>query len=270
MKEFTIDLHTWQRMLAYVDNCNIEISGWGFIDKNNHIYDIFITKQECSSAESTVDMPDLHQYMAGLMETNPDKLKDLRFHWHSHVNMQVFWSGTDDTNINGFTSGWMLFAVLNKSHKMKTKLVVYNPIQMHIDDVDIIPLENTLPDIEISVIKDEIEAKVTQSNSLLQKKLGNPDRYNMEKDQYFLEGYGYGQKYDNTILNSNNNDLDHSLIATYESIIESIKNNTISIFDLDCAIQQFGISHEAYDESDLKEAAWKLSLMEELELLMED
>jgi len=71
-------------------------------------------------------------------------------------------------------------------------------------------------------------------------------------------------------LNSNNNDLDHSLIATYESIIESIKNNTISIFDLDCAIQQFGIYHETYDESDLKEAAWKLSLMEELELLMED
>jgi len=160
--KFTISPKALAKLHAYIDNCKIEVGGFGYIDKNNHIHDVFITKQICSGSETNLDIPDLHQHILKLMDETPELIPQIRFHWHSHVNMDVFWSPTDMKNIGGFNDHWMLFAVLNKNHEMLTKLRVYEPVLMDLDKVDIDVEFDALTKEEIKDIKKELKDKITK------------------------------------------------------------------------------------------------------------
>jgi proteasome lid subunit RPN8/RPN11 len=104
-------------------NCPSEISGFGtgiLQGSTFHVTEIddFIPEQECTGATTEL----IAESSAKIFKAHPEDspLGQIRFHWHSHVNMETFWSGTDIETIKTFGKrGWMFAAVFNQRGDMK-------------------------------------------------------------------------------------------------------------------------------------------------------
>lgn len=67
-----------------------EIAGWAHYKEERGIYKLApLTKQVASGAE-------VDNFPNDLLEDESYDISDMMVQWHSHVNMNVFWSGTDE------------------------------------------------------------------------------------------------------------------------------------------------------------------------------
>lgn len=102
-------------IMHYVHKSHLEISGLGRIEKDS-AGNMVVTKVYLLKQENTGASTDICESAASdlLYESREDK-GDLNFWWHSHVNMGVFWSGTDMATIRQFGGkGYLLSTVFNK------------------------------------------------------------------------------------------------------------------------------------------------------------
>ena len=87
----------WLKITYLVSEFTSEVQWHGLVrrmsDCEYQIYDILVPPHEASS--TTVISDDV-EYSKWLDELDDDTFKDLRFHGHSHVNMDVYPSSTDD------------------------------------------------------------------------------------------------------------------------------------------------------------------------------
>ena len=115
-----------------------EISGLGTISKQyNHfiIEDVFLFKQQNTSASTTLDVEEITAMLVGKMQKNED-VSNIKLWWHSHANMGVFWSGTDDSTINNFDNKeYLISLVSNKEGQILCRFDLYHPIRLTIDDI---------------------------------------------------------------------------------------------------------------------------------------
>lgn len=129
--ELKMEVEAYKRMREYVDQCPDEIQGFGVVsvDKNLLlVHKIFIIPQEVSSVDTEIDESDMHRLLEYAVENDIDP-QTIKFWWHSHVNMSVFWSGTDTTMLNTWQNGWMVSLVTNKRREYKSRLDVYSPFR---------------------------------------------------------------------------------------------------------------------------------------------
>ena len=99
------------------------------------VTDFFLVKQQCSPDETTMDAAAIAELMLDLEAKDIDSRK-LRCWAHSHAEMSVFWSGTDDECINGLANGeWLLSLVVNKKRDNMMRLDQYSPCHMYLSDV---------------------------------------------------------------------------------------------------------------------------------------
>ena len=91
----TIPPEIHAEIMYYVNKSNVEISGLGRIvrDSNGNmvVNKIYLIEQENSAASTDLSEEAVSKL---LFESRKDE-GALNFWWHSHVNMDVFWSGTD-------------------------------------------------------------------------------------------------------------------------------------------------------------------------------
>ncbi len=124
-----------------VDNCDKEVSGLGTVvfDKEENAYrvtDICLLDQEVGAAHTDIDDNAVAQ---AVYETR-DAEGELAFWWHSHVNMDVFWSGTDRNTMESIgKNGLCVAVVFNKKDEMRGAIVMApkNYPAYTIDDVEI-------------------------------------------------------------------------------------------------------------------------------------
>jgi len=115
-----------EKIQYWVDKCDKEISGLGdawvdFDQKIISITDAFLIEQECTAVETEMDDKAIAKamYDAHVDETNGRK-RNVRFWWHSHVNMAVSWSGTDTDTMGKLSEhGWFCNIVFNKKRDMR-------------------------------------------------------------------------------------------------------------------------------------------------------
>ena len=88
------------KILTLVDQCESEVGWHGIVVKAENkpiflIKDILIFPQYVSG---TSVIPDTEEYAVWTVEQmkDPEHFKKIRYHGHSHVNMGVFSSGTDN------------------------------------------------------------------------------------------------------------------------------------------------------------------------------
>jgi hypothetical protein len=99
------------------------------------VTDFFLVKQQCSPDETTMDACAIAELMLDLEAKNIDSRK-LRCWAHSHADMSVFWSGTDDECINGLANGdYLVSLVVNKKRDTMMRLDQYSPCHMYLSDV---------------------------------------------------------------------------------------------------------------------------------------
>lgn len=108
-------------IMHYVNKSPIEVSGLGRVQKTTN-GDLMVTKVYLLEQENTSSTTDLDEdAVAKLMYETREDEGDLNFWWHSHVNMGVFWSGTDMSTIKQFgKNGYLLSTVFNKKNEHRT------------------------------------------------------------------------------------------------------------------------------------------------------
>lgn len=107
----------------WVQHCDFEVSGFGTAkyDKKTDQFivdDAILIKQTGGAAHTDIDGQELSKAMFRLKDSG-----GLTWWWHSHVNMGVFWSGTDEATIKELGgNGWIVASVFNKKHEVKSSL----------------------------------------------------------------------------------------------------------------------------------------------------
>lgn len=112
----------YDKVQHWVDKTDIEVSGFGTVkyDKDTqefHVVDAYLLKQEGGAAHTDIDSTALANL---IFDTRASGL-DLKWWWHSHVKMNVFWSGTDISTIKEMGQhGWIVATVFNQRKEMKS------------------------------------------------------------------------------------------------------------------------------------------------------
>ncbi len=165
----------------YIAECGMEISGLGLVHLENDdliVDDVLLLKQECTSGTTDIDPEELFRLMSEMSERGEDT-GQIKLWWHSHVNMSVFWSGTDEATVDGFgATGWFLSIVGNKKGEYLVRLDLYDPIRIGIDNLPLNVYEGSkIPDLQDTIrkeIEDKVRRKSYQPPTAYQCWKGNP------------------------------------------------------------------------------------------------
>lgn len=155
-----IPIHDMLRIQAYVDACDKEISGLGQVAVSAGIFvcnQPFILEQPVTGTSTDITEA-AATFIYELAQKNQSP-RPYKLWWHSHVDMTVFWSSTDEGTARGFNNEFMICMVLNKRGEFKTRLELFKPFRATIYDI---PLEVIItPDEQmLNECKEDIKKKV--------------------------------------------------------------------------------------------------------------
>lgn len=120
--KFLIDSKVYAKVMYLVHKCDKEISGLGKVKIDGEtvrITEMFLLDQQCTGTTTDLEADAVSK---ALYEAHCSLAEgELLWWWHSHVDMQVFWSGTDMATIREFGANGRFFAtVFNKKAEMRS------------------------------------------------------------------------------------------------------------------------------------------------------
>jgi hypothetical protein len=179
-----LDPIVMKRIMYYAQAADGEVSGLGTIkkdEKGRYVVDnVYLLEQESSGADTELKPEAISKLMTDMIKENKDPAL-LKFWWHSHADMGVFWSGTDDTCAETLSHEFAFSLVVNKKGDTRCRLDLYNPFRITFDGVKVTELIQ-----EDKNLKEECEKEVKEK---VKSPHGNWSNWN-EKDSY-EDYYGY-------------------------------------------------------------------------------
>ena len=163
LPKIVIKHQVYNKIRAYADLCNNEISALGTVrvyDNTIYINNIFLFNQKVNGTTTEICQNDLSKFIYQCVKEDIDP-SSLKLWWHSHVNMDVFWSPTDQNTIGKFSKEWMVSIVSNKQDKFKVRLDIFSPIRITLDDL---PFTVEYNKVNNDAIQAEINEKVQYSS----------------------------------------------------------------------------------------------------------
>ncbi len=140
-----INARAYQKIRHWVMMAQGEVSGLGIVserrDERGHIIqlvvdEVYLIKQQCSGTDTLLNDESIAQFLIEMTKQEEDVSK-LKLWWHSHANMEVFWSSTDEQCIQGLAnSSYMLSIVVNKKKNMLARIDVYNPFHLTLNKIE--------------------------------------------------------------------------------------------------------------------------------------
>lgn len=132
-----IDDLVYQKIMHWVNKSDFEVSGLGkIVQQDNGLFvvtEAVLLPQENTATSTDIEPEDVGKLMYELRDTPGE----LRWWWHSHGDMDVFWSGTDRKTIEDLAApGWFLATVFNKKEEMRSALALGAPFNVLVDDID--------------------------------------------------------------------------------------------------------------------------------------
>lgn len=117
--KIAIPYKIYEQIQFYVDRSTIECSGLGKVlitPQGYEVTEVCLLKQENTGTHTEIDAQAVTKAMYDLRASQGG----IYFWWHSHVNMDVFWSGTDKATIEEIgQNGLCVAVVFNKKKEMK-------------------------------------------------------------------------------------------------------------------------------------------------------
>ena len=151
MDKIVIHQSAYDKIMYLVNKTDFEISGLGkvkVIDGIPTVYDIILLEQENTRGDTEISAEAICNAEFDHIQSGDEG--ELKFWWHSHANMQVFWSQTDHDAINQLTeTGWFIHGVFNKRSEVKCAYSQNFPVMAFIDDLELEILDDSeeiLPD----------------------------------------------------------------------------------------------------------------------------
>lgn len=158
-----------QKVMYWVDKCHLEVSGFGKVvyHQGTDTFEViaaYLLDQEVGPVHTNIDAASLGKLM---YQTHKEE-GELKWWWHSHVNMSTFWSGTDKDTIKELGhQGWAVATVFNKKGEHRSALAYRTEhptlgVQGHM--VDELPLKvgYAVAAHEQEVWAEELSAKVRE------------------------------------------------------------------------------------------------------------
>ncbi len=114
----------YQKIMYWINKSDHEVSGFGSLDYDPEtdtftVRDAILLKQEVGPTSTEI----CPKAIGKAMFEQREQVNALKWHWHSHVNMAVFWSSDDRKLIDSLGGqGWIVATVFNKKHEMKTAI----------------------------------------------------------------------------------------------------------------------------------------------------
>lgn len=150
-----------EKIRAYTALVSGEISGLGkvTVDGDDFIVtDVAIFEQEVSGVHSTIPTAALAKFQDEMVKKG-ESMREWVLWWHSHADMDVFFSSTDtDTIYNSTEFPFLVSLVVNKARESKARVDVYKPVHMYME-LDVEVISKTSEAIK-ELCKADIEAKV--------------------------------------------------------------------------------------------------------------
>lgn len=130
-----IPLPIWQQMWSYANYClPHEVTGIGTLEQLNNqtlrVTEIFLPYQHTNPGYSEFDEGELGNIITDLIATQPERVTDLRFRWHSHGLGQTFWSSTDEKDIASWESSWVANLVINAKGGHLARFDLFEPFRI--------------------------------------------------------------------------------------------------------------------------------------------
>ncbi len=129
-----------ERMRHYAQLAPGEVSGLGTVEEFDGgflVTDLFLPKQTCSAGGTELDGESVATLIMELDQAGQDS-GTLRFWWHSHGDLDVFWSGTDEACIDNLANGdYVLSLVTNRRGRTLARLDIYRPVRVTGDDLPV-------------------------------------------------------------------------------------------------------------------------------------
>ena len=133
-----IEHSVYDKIQYWIDKTNIEVSGLGRIvyDAENHVWRVvsaYLVDQVNSAADTTLDA----EAIGRLMFETKDDPGQLNWWWHSHHDMDVFWSSTDIAAIEELGEhGFFTATVFNKKRESLSCAYQNVPFRMFSNELD--------------------------------------------------------------------------------------------------------------------------------------
>jgi hypothetical protein len=133
MMNLQIPSEHYEKIMRWMKKKPLEVSGFGDLEydaktKTFTVTDVYLLKQTVSSASTEID----DSHIGTIMYERRDNPLAMKWHWHSHVNMGVFWSADDRALIKDMAEqGWILASVFNLKGEMKTAFSMYPEFEGH-------------------------------------------------------------------------------------------------------------------------------------------
>lgn len=168
-----IDEQVYKKVMHWVNKAGTkEISGLGNIkieDGNFKVISAILLPQKNGAATTDIEPEAVCKAMYDLRNSEGE----LKWWWHSHVDMGVFWSGTDHSTIQSFgNGGWVVATVFNKKAEKKTAFYSKDgkvtPIGIEPLFIDDIPTEIMSNSIDTSQWDAEFKTNVTDLETVYQ------------------------------------------------------------------------------------------------------
>jgi proteasome lid subunit RPN8/RPN11 len=213
MPSINIPRDVYNKIIFYVDNCDKEISGMGTVefipDENEYrVLDVCLLEQEVGSAHTDLDSKAVSKAMYELHNSKGE----LSFWWHSHVNMQAFWSGTDEKTIEEIgREGLCVAVVFNKKEECRGAICIGGKGKPFIllDDVEVTTTEQINSEVKntwLKEIKEKVKEKTYNYNNTYYRGTYQQQIENWEwsEDKYYDTPRAIKQV-NNSILSMNSN-----------------------------------------------------------------
>jgi hypothetical protein len=116
-----IEDDVYKKVMHWVNKSRFEVSGLGMVrvekDGVLRVVSAMLLPQENGSTHTDIEPEHVNRALFDLRHSEGD----LRWWWHSHVQMGVFWSSTDHDTIKKIgAGGWMSATVFNQKNEVKS------------------------------------------------------------------------------------------------------------------------------------------------------
>lgn len=175
MKKLIITYEAAEKIRQFTALCPDEISGIGQVVMENGqlvVLDVDIFRQTVSAAHSTIEIEALAEFQSDIVKKG-GSMKDYKLWWHSHANMNVFFSGTDtDTIENSSEFPYLVSLVVNKKGDAKARLDYYVPIHGTQDlEVEVEAIPESKSSLAISKQIEELQEKLASETKKSNEKI---------------------------------------------------------------------------------------------------
>lgn len=161
---------THSKIMHWVNSSHLEVGGMGMVHYNKDenyfwIGDGYLLDQEVGAATTDIDAEAVGKLEMQVM----GQPGNLNWWWHSHVNMSVFWSGTDRETITKYgRNGFMMATVFNKRNEMRSAICYkaqtdFGESIVFVDELETIVYDAVDP-VEVEKWTQEFKAKVREKS----------------------------------------------------------------------------------------------------------